>query len=86
VSLTSISGKKVPEHRSGLLLSEKELPEWNSGAFGHKNTPGYIRHTGNKCLPWDKQKICFTHHETRRSTSNLIIPSGTGGAGVAQSV
>jgi hypothetical protein len=37
-----MAGKKeVPERRSGLRPSEKELPEWRSGAFRHKNTPGY---------------------------------------------
>jgi hypothetical protein len=33
--------KKVLEHRSGLRTFEKELPEWRSGAFRHKNAPGY---------------------------------------------
>jgi hypothetical protein len=33
--------KKVPECRSSLSPSEKELPEWSSGVFHHKNTPGY---------------------------------------------
>jgi hypothetical protein len=33
--------KKVTERRSGLRPSEKELPERRSGAFRHKNTPGY---------------------------------------------
>jgi hypothetical protein len=32
--------KKVPEGRSGLRPSEKELPERRSDAFRHKNTPG----------------------------------------------
>jgi hypothetical protein len=32
--------KKVPERRSGLRPSEKELPERRFGAFRHKNTPG----------------------------------------------
>jgi hypothetical protein len=37
-----MAGKKeVPERRSGLRPSEKELPERSSGAFRHKNTPGY---------------------------------------------
>jgi hypothetical protein len=31
--------KKVPECRSGLRHSEKELPERRTGAFRHKNTP-----------------------------------------------
>jgi hypothetical protein len=31
--------KKVLERCSGLHLSEKELPEWHSSAFHHKNTP-----------------------------------------------
>jgi hypothetical protein len=31
--------KKVPERRSSLRPSEKELPERRSGAFRHKNTP-----------------------------------------------
>jgi hypothetical protein len=31
--------KKVPERRSGLRPSQKELPERLSGAFRHKNTP-----------------------------------------------
>jgi hypothetical protein len=34
--------KKVPESRSGLSPSEKELPERRSGAFRHKNVPGYV--------------------------------------------
>jgi hypothetical protein len=33
--------KKVPERHSGLRSSEKELPEWRSGTFHHKNTPAY---------------------------------------------
>jgi hypothetical protein len=33
--------KNVPERRSGLRPSEKELPERRSGAFRHKNTPVY---------------------------------------------
>jgi hypothetical protein len=28
--------KKVPERRSGLRPSEKEIPEWRSSAFLHK--------------------------------------------------
>jgi hypothetical protein len=33
-----MSGKeKVPERRTGLRPSEKELPEHRSGAFCHKN-------------------------------------------------
>jgi hypothetical protein len=35
-------GKKVPEHRSSLRPSEKELQEWRFGALRHKNTPAYI--------------------------------------------
>jgi hypothetical protein len=31
--------KKVPERRSVLRPSEKELPERRSGAFRHKNAP-----------------------------------------------
>jgi hypothetical protein len=38
-----MAGKKVPERRSGLRPSEKELPERRSGAFRHKNTPAFIR-------------------------------------------
>jgi hypothetical protein len=34
-----MAGKKVPENRSGLRLSEKELLERRSGALDHKNTP-----------------------------------------------
>jgi hypothetical protein len=30
----------VPEHHSSLRPSEKELPEWHSSTFLHKNTPG----------------------------------------------
>jgi hypothetical protein len=30
-------GKKVLEHHSGLRPSEKELPDWLTGAFCHKN-------------------------------------------------
>jgi hypothetical protein len=33
--------KKVPERRSGLCPSEKELLERHSGGFLHKNTPEY---------------------------------------------
>jgi hypothetical protein len=33
--------KKVPERRSGLCSSEKELAGQHSGAFCHKNTPPY---------------------------------------------
>jgi hypothetical protein len=36
-----MSGGKVPERRSDLRLSEKELPERRSCAFRHKNTPDY---------------------------------------------
>jgi hypothetical protein len=32
--------KQVPECHSGLRLSKKELPEWCSGMFCHKNIPG----------------------------------------------
>jgi hypothetical protein len=35
--------KKVPERRSDLRPSEKELSERRSGAFRHKNTPGFIQ-------------------------------------------
>jgi hypothetical protein len=39
---------KVPERRSGSRPSKKELLELRSGAFRHKNTPGfkpeYARH------------------------------------------
>jgi hypothetical protein len=31
--------REVPEHCSGLHPSEKQLPEWHSGTFHHKNTP-----------------------------------------------
>jgi hypothetical protein len=31
--------KKIPEHHSSLHTSEKELPEWRSSTFCHKNTP-----------------------------------------------
>jgi hypothetical protein len=31
--------KELPERRSGLRPSEKELSERRSGAFRHKNTP-----------------------------------------------
>jgi hypothetical protein len=41
VLVISMLGKKVPACRSGLRPSEKELPEWHSGTFHHKNTPGY---------------------------------------------
>jgi hypothetical protein len=34
----SSPGKKVPEYRSGLRPSEKELPVRRSGASRHKNT------------------------------------------------
>lgn len=34
--------KKVSECRNGLSPSEKELLEWNSGTFHHKNTPNYV--------------------------------------------
>jgi hypothetical protein len=33
-------GKNVPERRSGLRPSEKELPKLRSGTVRHKNTPG----------------------------------------------
>jgi hypothetical protein len=33
---------KVPERRSGLRPSKKELPKRRSGAFLHRNTPGYM--------------------------------------------
>jgi hypothetical protein len=37
-----MAGKeKVPELRSGLRPSEKELPEWRSGTFCHKNALAY---------------------------------------------
>jgi hypothetical protein len=37
-----MAGKtKVPERRSGLRTSEKELPERRSGAFRHTNTPDF---------------------------------------------
>jgi hypothetical protein len=42
-----MAGKKVPERRSGLRPSEKELPERRSGAFHHKNTPLFFSLWGN---------------------------------------
>jgi hypothetical protein len=40
VFVISMTEKKVPERRSGFRPSEKELLEWHSGTFHHKNTPG----------------------------------------------
>jgi hypothetical protein len=40
VLVKSLSGEKVPERRFGLGPSEKELLEWRSSVFYHKNTPG----------------------------------------------
>jgi hypothetical protein len=40
VLVIPMSGTKVPERCSGLCPSEKELMEWHSDAFRHKNTPG----------------------------------------------
>jgi hypothetical protein len=37
-----VGKEKVPERRSGLRPSEKELPERRSGEFRHKNTPGFM--------------------------------------------
>jgi hypothetical protein len=42
VIVISMPGKKVPEHRSGLRPSEKELPEQHYGSFRHKNTWSHI--------------------------------------------
>jgi hypothetical protein len=39
VLVISMPGRKVLECHSGLRPSEKELPEWRSGTFHHKNTP-----------------------------------------------
>jgi hypothetical protein len=44
--------KKVPERRSSLRPSEKELPERRSGAFRHKNTPVYFL-LKKKVIPTD---------------------------------
>jgi hypothetical protein len=42
--------KKVPERRSGLRPSEKELLERRSGVFRHKNTPvSAIKHHRVQC-------------------------------------
>jgi hypothetical protein len=43
VLLISMPVKKVPECRSGLRRSEKDLPQRHSGAIGHKNTPALNR-------------------------------------------
>jgi hypothetical protein len=40
VSYINARKKRVPERRSGLRPSEKELPEQSSGEFCHKNTAG----------------------------------------------
>jgi hypothetical protein len=42
--------EKVLEHHSSLHASEKELPEWRSGVFHHKNTPGPM--LGSSSLTW----------------------------------
>jgi hypothetical protein len=34
--------KEIPEIRSGLRPFDNKLPERHSGAFRHKNIPGYI--------------------------------------------
>jgi hypothetical protein len=39
VLVISMPGKKVPERRSGLRLSEKERPERRSGVIRNKYTP-----------------------------------------------
>jgi hypothetical protein len=41
MSVILMPGKKVPEHHSSLRLCEKELLEWCSNAFCHKNNPAY---------------------------------------------
>jgi hypothetical protein len=41
VFVIPVPGNKVPERRSGLRPSEKELMKRRSGAFRHKNTPVY---------------------------------------------
>jgi hypothetical protein len=43
-------GKKVPECRSSLRPSEKELPKWRSGMCHHKNTPVFIVHISIFCF------------------------------------
>jgi hypothetical protein len=39
VLVIPIPGKRVLEHHSSLHPSEKELLEWHSGTFHHKNSP-----------------------------------------------
>jgi hypothetical protein len=39
--ISDTRGKMLPECHSSLRHSERELPEWRSGAFCHKNTPGH---------------------------------------------
>jgi hypothetical protein len=41
ISYTNARKKEVSECRSSLHPSEKELLEWRSSAFGHKNTPSF---------------------------------------------
>jgi hypothetical protein len=40
---------RCQENGSGLCPSEKELSGWHSGAFSHKNTPGYNLIPGRGC-------------------------------------
>jgi hypothetical protein len=59
-----MAGKKeVPELRSGLRPSEKELPERRSGAFRHKNTPGLTFFcpidVPSQTLPLHAKKVCL---------------------------
>jgi hypothetical protein len=63
-----MAGKKnVPELRSGLRPSEKELPERRSGAFRHKNTPEYDRFTSadteGATSPF-KSLLSYLHYNT----------------------
>jgi hypothetical protein len=63
-----MAGKKVPERRSGLRPSEKELPERRSGTFSHKNTPGCN-------IPMEKQKIVMTKKSVSRNPLTVIADS-----------
>jgi hypothetical protein len=40
----------VSERRSGLCPSEKELPEWRSGTFCHKNTSNFAYRLCPYCM------------------------------------
>jgi hypothetical protein len=61
-------GKKAPERRSGLRPSEKELPEWLSGAFRHHNTPGF-KNMQRIYLAQDKPAAGFCEYKNELSGS-----------------